>query len=91
MDFSTEQFANEMYMSRSNLHLKLKALTGESANDFIRKIRFSHACRLLKEGQYSVSEISTMVGFRTSSYFANCFKKHFGCQPSEYVKGRVSQ
>ena len=89
--FSTEQFAGEMYMSRSNLHLKLKALTGESANDFIRKIRFNHACQLLKEGKYTVAEISIMVGFNTPSYFASCFKKYFGCQPSEYIKNRPSE
>ena len=85
-DFSTEEFASEMNMSRSNLHLKLKALTGESALDFIRKIRFKEACRLLKDGRYSISEISDMVGFNTPSYFATCFKKYMGCLPTEYVK-----
>ena len=86
VEFSTDDFAREMYMSRSNLHIKMKALTGESTNEFIRKIRFSRACKLLKEGRYSVSEISTMVGFNTPSYFATSFKKYFGCLPSEYGK-----
>ena len=85
-DFSTEEFASEMNMSRSNLHLKLKALTGESALDLIRRIRFKEACRLLKEGSYSIAEISYMVGFNTPSYFATCFKKYIGCLPTEYVK-----
>ena len=85
-DFSTEEFAEAMNMSRSNLHIKLKALTGESALDFIRKIRFKEACRLLKDGRYSISEISDMVGFNTPSYFATCFKKYMGCLPTEYVK-----
>ena len=87
-DFSTEEFAQEMNMSRSNLHLKLKALTGESALDFIRKIRFKEACRLLKDGRYSISEISDMVGFNTPSYFATCFKKYMGVLPTEYVKNQ---
>lgn len=87
-DFSTEEFAAEMNMSRSNLHIKLKALTGESALDFIRKIRFKEACRLLKDGRYSISEISDMVGFNTPSYFATCFKKYMGCLPTEYVKNQ---
>lgn len=86
VEFSTDEFAREMCMSRSNLHLKMKALTGESTNDFIRKIRFNRACKLLKEGRYSVSEISTMVGFNTPSYFTTSFKKYFGCLPSEYGK-----
>ena len=86
VEFSTDEFAREMCMSRSNLHLKMKALTGESTNEFIRKIRFNKACRLLKEGRYTVSEISTFVGFNTPSYFATSFKKYFGCLPSEYGK-----
>ena len=85
-DFSTEQFASEMNMSRSNLHLKLKAITGKSAIDFIHKIRFEHACKLLKEGKYTVSEISFMIGYNTPSYFAARFKKYMGCLPSEYGK-----
>ena len=84
--FSTTDFAGAMNMSRSNLHLKLKALTGESALDFIRKIRFKEACRLLKDGRYSISEISDRVGFNTPSYFATCFKKYMGCLPTEYVR-----
>ena len=84
--FSTTEFAKAMNMSRSNLHLKLKALTGESALDFIRKIRFKEACRLLKDGRYSISEISDRVGFNTPSYFATCFKKYMGCLPTEYIR-----
>ena len=86
VDFSTEQFASEMNMSRSNLHLKLKAITGKSAIDFIHKIRFNRACQLLKEGKYTVSEISFMVGYNTPSYFAARFKKYIGCLPTEYGK-----
>ena len=86
VEFSTNDFAREMCMSRSNLHIKMKALTGESTNDFIRKMRFNQACKLLQEGRYTVSEISGMVGFNTPSYFATSFKKYFGCLPSEYGK-----
>lgn len=84
IEFSTDLFASELNMSRSNLHLKMKALTGEGASDFIRKIRLGHACRLLKTGQYTVAEISVMAGFNTPSYFSTSFKKYFGCLPSEY-------
>lgn len=86
--FSADDFSAGMNMSRSNLHLKLKALTGESAIEFIRRIRFSHACELLKDGRYSVAEISTMVGFGSPSYFATSFKKYMGCLPTEYLKKR---
>ena len=86
IEFSTDEFAREMNMSRSNLHLKLKAITGESTIDFIRKIRFNEAVKLLKDGRYTVAEVSTMVGFNTPSYFATSFKKYFGCLPTEYIK-----
>ena len=86
VEFSTDDFAREICMSRSNLHLKLKALTGDTTNDFIRKIRFNRACKLLKEERYTVAEISAMVGFNTPSYFSTSFKKYFGCLPSEYIK-----
>lgn len=86
VEFSTELFAREMGMSRSNLHLKLKAITGKSAIDFIHKIRFNRACQLLKEGKYTVAEISFMVGYNTPSYFAARFKKYIGCLPTEYGK-----
>nr|WP_320975454.1 two-component regulator propeller domain-containing protein [Bacteroides intestinalis] len=88
-EFTTDEFAREMCMSRSNLHLKMKALTGESTNEFIRKMRFNYACKLLKEGKYTVSEISSMVGY-VPSYFTTSFKKYFGCLPSEYGKNGKS-
>jgi YesN/AraC family two-component response regulator len=85
-DFTAEEFSREMNMSRSKLHVKLKALTGESAIDFIRRIRFGYACKLLKDGRYSGTDISTMVGYSSPSYFTASFKKYMGCLPSEYLK-----
>ncbi len=86
VEFSTDAFAAEMNMSRSNLHIKMKSIVGESALEFIRKIRFKEACRLLEEGRCSISEISDRTGFSTPSYFATCFKKYMGCNPSDYMK-----
>ena len=85
-EFSTNTFASEMCMSRSNLHLKMKALTGESTNDFIRRFRLRRALDLLKSGRYTVSEVSAMVGYGTPSYFATSFKKFFGSLPSEFMR-----
>lgn len=90
-EFSTETFAREMCMSRSGLHLKMKALTGESSYDFIRKIRFNKAAKLLQEGGYTIAEISCMVGFSVPSYFSTSFKKYFGCLPTEYVQKKRNQ
>lgn len=63
VEFLTDEFAREMCMSRSNLHIKMKSADRRTDNDFIRKVRFNRACKLLKEGRYTVAEISGMVGF----------------------------
>ena len=85
-EFSVDLFAREMGMSRSNLHLKMKAITGASATDFIKKVRFNQALKLLEENRYSVAEISYMVGFNSPSYFSTSFKKHFGYLPTEHLE-----
>ncbi len=85
-NFSSEDFARQMLMSRSNLYLRITAITGESATQFIRKIRFNKACQLLRERSHSIAEISAMVGFSSPSYFATSFKKNVGCLPTEYVR-----
>lgn len=87
-EFSSNDFSKALCMSRSNLHLKMKSITGESATKFIRKIRFNYACRLLLERKHSIAEISSMVGFNSPSYFATSFKKHVGCLPTEYLRNR---
>lgn len=84
-EFSTTDLSSELCMSRSNLYIKMKALTGESAVQFIRKVKFEYACKLLKDGQYSMAEISSMIGF-SPSYFTTRFKQQMGCLPSEYIK-----
>ena len=84
--FSTDDFAREMGMSRSNLHLKMKAITGESALDFVRRMRFNEACELLKENRWTIAEISYRVGFTSPSYFSTSFKKYVGCLPTDYQK-----
>lgn len=86
INFKVDDFCESMAMSRSNLHLKMKAITGESTIEFIKKIRFNEACKLLRDGRYSINEISSMVGFNTPSYFTTSFKKHFGVLPTAYLK-----
>lgn len=90
-DFSVEALASEMNMSRSNLHLRSKALFGVSAHEFIKTVRFNEACRLLLEKKHSVAEIGYMVGFTTPSYFASAFHRFLGCTPSDYVRQNSPQ
>ncbi len=85
-EFSVEMLVSEMGMSRSNLYLKIKEVTGLSSSEFIRSVRLKRAVQLLKKSNMSVKEIMYMTGFNTASYFSKCFKKQYGVVPSEYMK-----
>lgn len=78
--------AEKMNMSHSTLYRKIKALSGMSANEFIRKVRIRNAEQLLLTGKYTISEISYIVGINSITYFRQCFKEEFGLTPSEYIK-----
>jgi ligand-binding sensor domain-containing protein/signal transduction histidine kinase/DNA-binding response OmpR family regulator len=77
---------NEMGMSRSALYQKLKILTGESVNDFIKVVRLRRSLGLLKKRNLNISEIAYETGFNSPSYFTSSFRKHFGFSPSEFLK-----
>lgn len=78
--------SDKMCMSSSNLYRKMKALTGLSTNEFVRKIKLKNAERLLLEGKYSISEVAFMVGMNSVVYFRACFKEEYGLAPSHYLK-----
>jgi signal transduction histidine kinase/DNA-binding response OmpR family regulator len=84
-EFSTEHFASDIGMSRSQLHRKLKALTDHSASEFIRIIRLQRAATLLIRNETTVSEIAFEVGFNNLSYFTRSFRKQFGKTPTDYA------
>ena len=88
-NFSVEEFASEICMSRSQLHRKITALTNLSAGDFIRYLRLHRAMDLLKSGTGSVSEIAYRVGFGDPSHFSKSFHKQFGFAPSEVLKAQT--
>ena len=83
--------AGSMCMSTSTLYRKVKALTGISPNEYIRKTKMQMAENLLLDGQYTFSEIAFKVGMNSVAYFRQCFKDEFGMTPTEYlnrIKGR---
>lgn len=85
-EFTAEEFAAQIGISRMQLHRKLKSLFGVSATEFIRNERLKNAAELLKKGNGNISEIAYSVGFNEISYFSRCFKDYFGCTPTEYIE-----
>lgn len=81
--FCVEDFAKTVAFSRSQLHRKLKALTGKSPTELIREFRLNRAKELLEEGAGNVSQVAIEVGYSSLSYFTRSFKQAFGISPSE--------
>lgn len=84
-EFSIDNIAETMFMSRSNFYRKIKGLTGMSPNDFLKTYRLNKAAELLRSGDCRIKEVYEQVGFNSSSYFAKCFKAQFGVLPKEYA------
>jgi AraC-like DNA-binding protein len=82
-EFSIEEFGKDVGMSRSQMHRKLKALTGKSASVYLRSVRLAKAKQMIEEKKGTISEISYQVGFSSPAYFSRCFKEEFGHAPSE--------
>ncbi|MBN1597804.1 MAG: response regulator [Bacteroidales bacterium] len=77
---------NKLAVSKTVLYTKLKSLTGQSVNEFIRVLRLKKALELIKKGDNNLSAIGYDVGFSSLSYFTRSFSKHFGKPPSEFIK-----
>ncbi len=85
-NLSIEDLAADMGLSRVQLYRKVKALTGNTPVDLLRKARLAQAQKLLQESTLSVSEIAYQVGFASPSYFTKCYKDEFGTVPGEARK-----
>ena len=88
-DLDVERLCREVGMSNSNLHRKLTALTGHSANHFIRYTRLTKACTLLRNPELTIAAVTYDCGFNDPVYFARIFKQEFGVTPSEW-RGKSS-
>ncbi len=82
---TVEELGKVLYMSRSNLHKKLKAMSGTGPNELIRLVRLKHAAKLLATGQHNISEVAYLTGFSTPSYFSKCFLQQFNMSPTDYI------
>ncbi|WP_282080109.1 hybrid sensor histidine kinase/response regulator [Aquimarina algiphila] len=82
-DLNVEALASQLNLSRSQLYRKIKALTGQTVNQFLRNVRLERAKEILETGSAKVSEVCYKVGFSSPSYFTKCFKAHFNILPTE--------
>ena len=85
-EFNISQMVDEVGMSRTQLHRKLKELTGFSAARFVQNIRMQQAMKLLKEKRVNVSQIAYSVGFASQTHFSTTFKQYYGVSPTEYIR-----
>lgn len=84
-DFLIEDLVSEMAMSRTVFFKKLKSLTGYSPIEFVRNVKIKHAAKLIvSDENFTIKEISFMIGISDTKYFTQCFKKVYGIPPSEY-------
>lgn len=77
---------DELKMSYISFNRKVKALTGLSPNEFIRKIKLKTSLDLLLNDTYNISEVAYQTGFSDPRYFRRCFKEEYGLTPTEYIR-----
>ena len=84
-EFSVVDLCAAIGMSRTSVYNKIRSITGQSVNEFIRIVRLNKSKELLSTKMYNVSEVAYMVGFSDPKYFSTCFKKQFGVSPSKFT------
>ena len=83
-NFDSELLANKMYISRSQLHRKLHAITGQGPGEFIRIYKLKRAAQKILEKKLSITQIASDIGFNSPAQFTRAFQKYFNCLPSEF-------
>jgi len=84
VNLSVDMLGKEVGMSRMHLFRKLKALTGESPSEMVKRIRLEKSKALIKKGSLSITEIAYDTGFSTPGNFSTAFKKYYGDTPAQY-------
>jgi len=87
---SVEDFTSRLGTSRTQLHRKLKAITGLSVNHIVRNVRLQKSLSLLREGNKTIAEVAYEVGFSNPSYFTERFREYYGYPPSEVFKNQFA-
>ena len=84
-DFNIDVIAENLGLSRSAFFKKVKSLTGLAPVDLVRDFRLNKSVELLKNTDFTVTEIAYEVGFKEAGYFGKCFRKKFDQTPTEFM------
>lgn len=83
-NFTSENLAEELFVSRSQLNRKLNAITDKGPGEFIRIYKLKRAAQMILTNKLSITQIALEVGFSSPAQFTRAFQKHFNCLPSEF-------
>ncbi|HKJ78892.1 MAG TPA: response regulator, partial [Prolixibacteraceae bacterium] len=89
-NFSMESLAEELMLSRSQLHRKIKSISGSTTSEFVNLVRIKKAVELIENNNYRFNEVAYRVGFSNQPYFNKCFKKVYGVSPKEYFSEKIN-
>ena len=89
-EFSASQFASEMFVSRSLLYKKIRAITDLNITDFINSFKLRKAVELIRGNKQQIADIAFNVGFNDPKYFSRIFRKFYGMSPSEFQSQKTS-
>lgn len=85
-EFSIDSLAMEMAMSRSVFYKKIKSLTGQNPQEFIRDLKMKKAANLLRDKKYSINEVAYLTGYPNAKYFSTAFKKYYATTPTGFME-----
>jgi AraC-like DNA-binding protein len=88
-ELNADTVARAMSMSKSTLNRKLKTIGNSTISDFIKQYRLKKAVRMILSG-HSIRQASVQVGFKTASYFSQCFKDFYRQTPTEFMKSLIN-
>ncbi len=88
-NFTSENLAQELFVSRSQLNRKLSAVIGKGPGEFIRIYKLKRAAQMILENKLSITQIALEVGFSSPAQFTRAFQKHYNCSPSEFKQTKM--
>lgn len=83
-EFGLEEASGKLYFSHNYIRQIFKQITGESFMEYLIRRRMETARELLKNGTLKIQDVAVKTGYSNQRYFASCFKKYYGCTPTEY-------